>query len=84
MGNKLLTKRENSTVQRIGWIKRAAVVNDGFFKAGFKNVGAVAAIVQNAYPEILNDDVAAFWNFRVMDDDILEKMECVLQKLKSE
>lgn len=84
MRNKLLTKREKSAQNRIAWIKRAVVVNAGFFEAGFKSVPAVTAIAQNMYPNISNDDVTAFWNFRVYDIALLEKMENVLHKLKQE
>jgi len=84
MGKIMLTKRQNNAASRIEWMRRAVKVNGGFFSAGFQNVGAVSAIVQRYYPKLSHEDVYKFWNFRGLDENVLAKMEIVLDNLKAE
>jgi len=80
----MLTKREKAAMDRAAYMRRAADVITGFVTGGYGAISAVHATARQDYPNLVYDEVYQFWNFRTLDIEILEKMENVLQKIKSE
>jgi len=80
----MLTKREKAAMDRVAYMRRAADVIAGFVTGGYGAISAVHATARQEYPELMYDEIYQFWNFRTLNDDVLKKLENVLQKLKSE
>ncbi len=81
---KVLTKRENITLERINNAQRSAVVLKALIKMGFKNFPTVVAITQHYYPDTSRDVLFNFWHFRAISSDMVEQMEKLCDILKSE
>lgn len=80
----MLKKREKRAKRRIENAQRATEIASEFFDKGFTSLIALAAIVQHYYPEMKVADINNFWHFRNVNDEMIYKMENVLEQLKSE
>lgn len=84
MRKELLTKRENVVLQRAKYMQAAGRTIQSFLQLNWKSLPAVVAIVQQHYPDVTRDEVYNFWSYKTMNHDLLNKMECILEILKSE
>ncbi len=81
----VLTKSEIRTKTRINNAYRAAEVLDELFDKGFvRSLPVLVDIVTSYFPEMQIDHINNFWHFRNVSDDLLLKMESVVEKLKAE
>jgi hypothetical protein len=80
----MLTKREKAALERALIMQRSGKVIQRFISAGWKNIDAVVAVVQQEYPKVERYALLRFWNNRDLNLDLLEKMEVVLENLKAE
>lgn len=79
-----LTKREKAAKKRIENGKRTGVILEQFFDKGFKRLEAIMTIARYYEEELSVSEVTNFWHFRNVSDDMLAKMEYVLEQLKRE
>lgn len=84
MRKDLLTKRENLVLQRAKYMQSAGKTIQNFLINNWKSLPAVVAVVQQYYPEVTRDEIYNFWSFKTMNYDLLDKMDNILEKLKSE
>lgn len=81
----MLTKREKATKDRFNNSQRALNVLDELFEKGFtRDLPVFVAIVQGYYPDLTYSVINNFWHLRTVSDDVLTKMENVLEQLKGE
>lgn len=79
-----LKQRDVKTLVRIETAQKSANVLKDFFHKGFKSFDAIKAIVLNFYPALDEKKLWDFWHFRIIDEEIVEVLEDVFEKLKSE
>ena len=79
-----LKQRDLKTIKRIDTALKSSKVLKAFFEKGFKSFDALNAIVSNYHPDIPQGRLWDFWHFRIVDEDICEKLSDVFEKLKSE
>ncbi|SHG28535.1 hypothetical protein [Flavobacterium johnsoniae] len=79
-----LKQRELKTLKRFDAAKTQSVLLRSFFEKGFKSYDAFYAIVKNYYPDLSDKRLWDFWHFRILDDEISNKLTIVFEKLKSE
>lgn len=80
----MLTKREKATKKRIENGQKAGLLLKLFFEKGFKSLDSVTTISRHYYEGLTVSEVNNFWHFRNVSDDMLVKMESVLEQLKKE
>jgi len=76
--------REFKTLKRFDVALKSSKVLKTFFDKGFKNYDAFSAIVLHYNPELSEKRLWDFWHFRVIDEDICEKLTAVFEKLNNE
>ncbi|WP_281225400.1 hypothetical protein [Flavobacterium aquiphilum] len=79
-----LKQRDFKTLKRFNTAYAQSILLKSFFEKGFKSYDALKAIVLNYYPEISENRLWDFWHFRILDEEISEKLTDVFEKLKSE
>jgi hypothetical protein len=79
-----MKQRDIKTIKRIDTALKSSEVLKKFFDKGFKSFDALYAIVSNYYPELPEGRLWDFWHFRIVDEEICDKLSSVLEKLKSE
>lgn len=79
-----LKQRDVKTLSRIKTAQKSANVLKNFFDKGFKSFDAIKAIVLNFYPKLDEKKLWDFWHFRIIDEEIVEVLEDVFEKLKAE
>jgi hypothetical protein len=84
LNKKMLTKREKGSLLRIKNAGRATALLQEFFAKGFTSLVALNAISCHYYPNLTITEVNNFWHFRNISDDLLSKMENILEQLKAE
>lgn len=87
MPNEITSKvkqREFKTLKRFDIALKSSKVLRNFFEKGFKSYDALSAIVFNYCPEISENRLRDFWHFRIIDEDICEKLIDVFDKLNNE
>lgn len=80
----MLTKREKATKKRFENVERVNQVLKLFFNNGFKSLEALTPLAQFYYPEFTDAEIKNFFHFRKLTDDMIAKMENVLEQLKKE
>lgn len=87
MPNEIISKgkqREFKTLKRFEIALKSSEILRSFFEKGFKSYDALSAIVLNYYPDISENRLWDFWHFRIIDEDICEKLTDVFDKLSKE
>lgn len=79
-----LKKHEEKTKKRLDGIYKVSKVLNEFFDKGFRTYEKLELIVLVYYPEISKKDLWSIWIIRSYDEVIIEKLNDVLGKLKSE
>lgn len=79
-----LTIREKESINRFNTFHKCSAILKEFFSMGFKSFSALKAIMQFHYPDIDIVKLKRFWNCQLMEAEIVEKVELVFDKLKSE
>ena len=79
-----LKQRDIKTLKRIKIAQKSSNILHDFFEKGFKSFDALEAIVLNYYPEISKTRLWDFWHFRIIDEEIVDSVIDVFEKLKSE
>lgn len=79
-----LTKRENETLNRFKIYDECSAILLNFFEMGFKSFNGLKSIMQFYYPDIDEVQLKRFWNCVGMDQEIVDKVKIVFEKLKSE
>jgi hypothetical protein len=79
-----LKQRDAKTLVRIKTAQKSANVLKLFFEKGFKSFDAIKAVVLNFYPDLNEKKLWDFWHFRIIDEEIVEVLEDVFDKLKAE
>lgn len=79
-----MKQRDIKTIKRIDTALKSSQVLKNFFNKGFKSFDALYAIVSNYYPDMSEGRLWDFWHFRIVDQEICEKLTDVFDKLKSE
>jgi hypothetical protein len=77
-----LTFREKETIERIEKFYKSAMLLKDFFEMGFTSFPALKGIIQFYNPDVDLKKLKWFWNFNSIDDDLVQIIEEVHQKLK--
>jgi GTP1/Obg family GTP-binding protein len=80
----ILSIREKETINRFEMVKKCSGLLTEFFKMGFKSFPALKAIMQFYYPDIDLLKLKRVWSCVLMDQEIVDKIVTVFDKLKSE
>ena len=80
----MLKKREKRAKRRIENAKKSTELAGAFFDKGFTSLIAMVAIAQNYYPDMTVVEINNFWHFRNVSDEMIFKMESILEQLKNE
>ncbi len=76
--------REDKTLKRFETALKSSKILRSFFDKGFKSFDAFKAIMLNYYPEITEKKLWDFWHFRIIDEEVCDKIVDVFDKLKNE
>lgn len=79
-----LKQRDIKTLNRIVSAQKSSSILRSFFDKGFKSFDALKAIVLNYYPKADELKLYDFWHIRIFDAEIVEILEDVFDKLKTE
>lgn len=82
--DKKMKVRDKQTLDRFENVVKGSEVLRKFFEKGFKSVSALHAVVYSFYPETTYMDILNFWNFRKCSEEMVEKLNIVLEKLNYE
>jgi hypothetical protein len=77
-------QRDFKTLKRIETAKKASEILRSFFDKGFKTFDALLSIVRNYYPEISEKRLWNLWHFRQIDEPMVDVLDVVFEKLKTE
>ena len=80
----ILSIREKETINRFEMVLKCSSLLAGFFNRGFKSFPALKAIMQFYYPNIDLLKLKRVWSCVLMDQEIVDKIVIVFEKLKSE
>jgi len=79
-----LKPHQKRTLNRIENAAKISAVLKEFWKMGFHDFKSFKVIVTHYGIESDDKKLLDFWTFRWLDDDFLQKIEVVLNKLKAE
>lgn len=77
-------QREVKTLKRFETALKSSKILRSFFDKGFKSFDAFKAIMLNYHPEITEKKLWDFWHFRIIDEEVCDKIVDVFDKLKNE
>ena len=79
--NNKIRQRDLKTLIRFQTAYNSSNIMMEFFNKGFKSYDSFRAIILNYYPEIEDKRLWDFWHFRIIDNDICNKVIDVYNKL---
>lgn len=84
MSNDDLNKTETAVLNRFNNTIEQAKLLCRFFGMGFRNIAAFKAIVLHYDSSLTDKEIKYFWEIKLVNEDVIRKVEMVIDKLKTE